>query len=54
MGTIATIEERDSRLDRLRRAMEESHLDALTIAGKGHWWTERGYFRCLTDFFVGS
>lgn len=52
MGTIATIEERDSRLDRLRRAMEESHLDALIIAGKGHWWTGRGYFRYLTDFHL--
>ncbi len=52
MGTTATIEERDDRLGRLRRSMEEAHLDALIIAAKGHWWTGRGYFRYLTDFHL--
>ena len=27
-------------------------LDALVIAGKGHWWTGRGYFRYLTAFHL--
>lgn len=27
-------------------------MDALIVAGKGHWWTGRGYLRYLTDFHL--
>ena len=46
------LEERDARLARLRRAMSDAGLDALLVAGKGHWWTGRGYLRYLTDFHL--
>ena len=39
MGTLATLAERDTRLMRARAAMTEERLDALLVAGKGHWWT---------------
>ena len=52
MGTIATLEERDRRFQRIREAMEKEGLDALLIAGKGHGWTGRGYLRYLTDFHL--
>jgi Xaa-Pro aminopeptidase len=45
-------DERDRRLARLRAAMQAAGLDALLIAGKGHWWTGRGYWRWLTDFHL--
>jgi Xaa-Pro aminopeptidase len=32
--------------------MADRELDALVIAGKGHWWTGRGYVRYLTDFHL--
>jgi Xaa-Pro dipeptidase len=32
--------------------MAEQRLDALLVAGKGHWWTGRGYFRYFTDFHL--
>ena len=46
------LDERDNRLARLRDAMSDRQLDALIVAGKGHWWTGRGYFRYLTDFHL--
>jgi Xaa-Pro aminopeptidase len=52
MGTKATIAERDARLARVRAAMAEQRLDALLVAGKGHWWTGRGYLRYFTDFHL--
>ena len=52
MATTATIAERDVRFARVRRAMAERELDALVVAGKGHWWTGRGYVRYLTDFHL--
>lgn len=52
MGTQATLVERDARLARIRAAMAAERLDALLVAGKGHWWTGRGYFRYLTDFHL--
>ena len=52
MSTQATLAERDARFKRLREAMEAAQLDALVVAGKGHWWTGRGYFRYLTDFHL--
>lgn len=52
MGTIATLEERDRRFARVREAMQQADLDALLVAGKGHWWTGRGYLRYLTDFHL--
>jgi Xaa-Pro dipeptidase len=52
MATQAPLAERDMRYTRLRVAMEEMKLDALVVAGKGHWWTGRGYFRYLTDFHL--
>lgn len=51
-ATAATLAERDARYARLRAAMAERELDALVVAGKGHWWTGRGYFRYLTDFHL--
>jgi Xaa-Pro aminopeptidase len=52
MGTQAPISERDERLARTRAAMAEANLDALIVAGKGHWWTGRGYVRYFTDFHL--
>ncbi len=52
MATQATLAERDLRFARLRQAMEQQQLDALLVAGKGHWWTGRGYLRYLTDFHL--
>lgn len=52
MLTVATLEERDLRYARLRAAMAAAGLDALLVAGKGHWWTGRGYLRYLTDFHL--
>lgn len=52
MGTQATLAERDARLERTRAAMARDRLDALLIAGKGHWWTGRGYLRYFTDFHL--
>ena len=52
MLTTATLHERDQRYSRLRGAMASAGLDALLVAGKGHWWTGRGYFRYLTDFHL--
>lgn len=52
MLTTATLDERDLRYRRLRQAMAAAGLDALIVAGKGHWWTGRGYLRYLTDFHL--
>jgi Xaa-Pro aminopeptidase len=52
MATEATLAERDERYARVRAAMAERDLDALVVAGKGHWWTGRGYIRYLTDFHL--
>jgi Xaa-Pro aminopeptidase len=52
MITKTTLDERDQRYRRLQAAMEADGLDALLVAGKGHWWTGRGYFRYLTDFHL--
>lgn len=49
---VAGLEERDARLARLRAGMAAAGLDALIVAGKGHWWTGRGYLRYLTDFHL--
>ena len=32
--------------------MTLQNLDALLVAGKGHWWTGRGYLRYFTDFHL--
>lgn len=50
--TIVTTEEHNHRVQRLREAMRAADLDALIIAGKGHWWTGRGALRYLTDFHL--
>ncbi len=52
MTTIPDHLERDQRLARVRAAMAEADLDGLLVAGKGHWWTGRGYFRYFTDFHI--
>lgn len=52
MGLQATLSERDQRLLRTRAAMRDAGLDALLVAGKGHWWTGRGYLRYFTDFHL--
>ena len=52
MGTQANLAERDQRLERTRAAMKQEGLDALLVAGKGHWWTGRGYLRYFTDFHM--
>lgn len=48
----ADVSERDTRMQRTREAMTRHKLDAFLIAGKGHWWTGRGYFRYFTDFHL--
>ncbi len=48
----AALEERDARVRRTREALAPGRLDALFVAGKGHWWTGRGYFRYFTDFHL--
>jgi Xaa-Pro aminopeptidase len=50
--TRADLAERDARLQRTRAAMARERVDALLIAGKGHWWTGRGYLRYFTDFHL--
>ncbi|UCH27229.1 MAG: aminopeptidase P family protein [Trueperaceae bacterium] len=50
--TKADKSERDRRFERTREAMARHDLDALLLAGKGHWWTGRGYFRYFTDFHL--
>ena len=50
--TKADLSERDKRLRRTREAMEREGLDALLVAGKGHWWTGRGYWRYFTNFHL--
>ncbi len=52
MTTIPDLAERDRRLARVRQAMVQANLDGLLVAGKGHWWTGRGYFRYFTDFHI--
>jgi Xaa-Pro aminopeptidase len=52
MGTQADWAERERRLARVRAAMADAGLDALVVAGKGHWWTGRGYLRYFTDFHL--
>jgi Xaa-Pro aminopeptidase len=52
MGTQATLAERDARMARVRAAMAAERLDGLLVAGKGHWWTGRGYLRYFTDFHL--
>jgi Xaa-Pro aminopeptidase len=52
MGTQVDLTERDQRLERTRQAMAQAGLDALLVAGKGHWWTGRGYLRYFTDFHM--
>ena len=52
MTTKATLAERDLRYQRLYEAMQAAGLDAMLVAGKGHWWTGRGYIRYLTDFHL--
>lgn len=49
---VPDLAERDRRLARLRAAMQAEGLDAVLVAGKGHWWTGRGYVRWLTDFHL--
>lgn len=50
--TKADLTERDRRISRTRAAMTNQNLDALLVAGKGHWWTGRGYLRYFTDFHL--
>jgi Xaa-Pro aminopeptidase len=52
MGAQADWAERERRYARIRTAMREAGLTALIVAGKGHWWTGRGYLRYLTDFHL--
>ena len=52
MVTKANLAERDDRFRRTRKAMEEAGLDGLLVAGNGHMWTGRGYFRYFTDFHL--
>jgi Xaa-Pro aminopeptidase len=50
--TKADLNERNERIRRTREAMARANLDALLVAGKGHWWTGRGYLRYFTDFHL--
>jgi Xaa-Pro dipeptidase len=50
--TQATQQERDARFAKTRAALQSAELDALLVAGKGHWWTGRGYFRYFSDFHL--
>jgi Xaa-Pro aminopeptidase len=50
--TKADLNERNERIKRTREAMARNNLDALLVAGKGHWWTGRGYLRYFTDFHL--
>ena len=52
MATKPGLDERDARFDKLREAMAGQGFDALILAGKGHWWWGRGFFRYLTDFHL--
>ena len=52
MTTFVTSEEMARRTHALRSALTTHGLDALLVAGKGHWWTGRGYLRYLTDFHL--
>jgi len=52
MTTMLTSEEMARRTHALRAAMQTHGFDALLVAGKGHWWTGRGYLRYLTDFHL--
>lgn len=52
MRSNLPLAERDRRFDRLREAAAAAGLDALVIAGKGHYWTGRGFVRYLTDFHL--
>ena len=49
---VPSLYERDARFAKLRAAMQAAGFDALLVAGKGHWWTGRGYLRYLTDFHL--
>jgi len=46
------IEERDARYQRVRDMMDREGFDVLLIAGKGHGWSGRGFFRYFTDFHL--
>jgi Xaa-Pro aminopeptidase len=46
------LSERDRRMSSLRQAASQANMDALLIAGKGHYWTGRGSVRYLTDFHL--
>ncbi len=50
--TIVDRQEFERRLQALRRSAADDGFDALLVAGKGHWWTGRGYLRYLTDFHL--
>jgi Xaa-Pro aminopeptidase len=52
MATQPDLRERDERIRRLQKSIRLEGLDALLVAGKGHWWSGRGYFRYLTDFHL--
>lgn len=52
MGIQADLAERNRRLWQTRQVMEQEGLAALLVAGKGHWWTGRGYLRYFTDFHM--
>jgi Xaa-Pro aminopeptidase len=52
MKSKLPLAERDRRMASLRQAASQSRLDALLMAGKGHYWTGRGSIRYLTDFHL--
>lgn len=52
MKSKLPIAERDNRIASLQRAAVRADIDALLIAGKGHYWTGRGTIRYLTDFHL--
>jgi Xaa-Pro aminopeptidase len=52
MPTTVTSQEIARRSSALRESLAAHGLDALLVAGKGHWWTGRGYLRYLTDFHL--